>query len=657
MRKFILSLLMVFFLSGNLFAQENLSETSKEGRKQIGNLVLESIPEISQPIFERTAQYQNVRAATFMGWHPVNKGVLISTRFGDSAQLHYVASPNSYRKQLTFFREPVANASYSRSKEHKGFVFAMDRGGGEFFQFYWFDEESGRHTLLTDGKSRNESFVWSNKGDRAAFVSTKRNNRDFDIYLMEGKDLKTVKLLKEVVGQWNVQDWSADDSKLLINNYISANESYLFVLDVATGELKEINPTQKTKKISYQDAQFSADGKGIYYASDEGSEFLQLTYYDLATNKKQILLPNLNWNIENIAVSDNGQWFAYAVNEGGISKLYLTNTANFSNPQNVALEKGVIGRLDFDPTSTQLGFSFSSAQTPGDVYSYDLSNKTVTRWTTSEVGGLNPDSFVNPELIEYPSFDNIDGKARLIPAFYYKPKTDKKSLPVIINIHGGPEGQSRPSFNATINYWVNELGAAVLVPNVRGSSGYGKTYLELDNGFKREDSVKDIGKLLDWIATRPELDPSRVAVIGGSYGGYMSLACMTHFNARLKCAVDIVGISNFVTFLESTQEYRRDLRRPEYGDERDPKMKEFLLNISPTNNASKITKPLFVVQGKNDPRVPLSEAEQMVKTVKNNGGVVWYLLANDEGHGFRKKVNQEFYLSALSVFFEEHLLK
>ena len=659
MKKFIVCWLFLSLLNINLLAQENLIGKPKLNteRKEVGNLVLEGIPTIDKSVFERTSQYQNVRSAGFVAWHPGGKGVLVSTRFAETSQLHYVGAPAGFRKQLTFFREPINAAWYSSDKDRKGFVFSMDTGGGEFYQFYWFDENTGRHTLLTDGKSRYESFAWSNKGDRAAFVSTKRNGRDFDIYLMEGTDLKATKLLKETSGQWNVVDWSSDDKKLLIRNYISANESHLFILDIASGQLTEINPNQKAKKIAYGDTLFSADGKGVYYTSDEDNEVLRLTYYDLATQKKQVLLSNLNWDVENIELSPDGQLLAYTVNEAGISKLYIAPTSNLNAAQNITLEKGVIGGLKFDQDGSRLGISLSSPQTPGDVFSVDVKSGKVTRWTFSEVGGLNTENFVNPELIEFPSFDNVDGKTRMIPSFYYKPQNVENKLPVIINIHGGPEGQARPGFNSTFAYWVNELGAAVLVPNVRGSSGYGKTYLELDNGFKREDSVKDIGKLLDWIATRPELDASRVAVIGGSYGGYMSLACMTNFNARLKCAVDIVGISNFVTFLESTQEYRRDLRRPEYGDERDPKMREFLLKISPNNNASKITRPLFVVQGKNDPRVPVTEAEQMVETIKNNGNVVWYLLAKDEGHGFRKKPNQEFYLSALSVFFEQHLLK
>jgi dipeptidyl aminopeptidase/acylaminoacyl peptidase len=253
-------------------------------------------------------------------------------------------------------------------------------------------------------------------------------------------------------------------------------------------------------------------------------------------------------------------------------------------------------------------------------------------------------------LVRWPTFDG-----RQISGFLYQPPakfTGKR--PVIISIHGGPE--YRPGFLGRSNYFINELGVAMIMPNVRGSSGYGKSFLKLDNGMLREDSVKDIGALLDWIKTQPGLDADRVMVTGGSYGGYMTLAVATLYNDRIKASLDVVGISNFVSFLEKTESYRRDLRRVEYGDERDPKMREFLQSISPLNRATKITKPLFVVQGKNDPRVPLNEAEQIVATVKKNGSPVWYLMATDEGHGFAKKKNIDYQFYATIVFVQQHLL-
>jgi dipeptidyl aminopeptidase/acylaminoacyl peptidase len=654
--------LMVLALAGLVSAQSAAVKpltniTQEAGKvKEVGNLRLDGVAEIPGRVVERATQYQNLRVAGFVDWHPSGKGMLISTRFGDASQLHRVSAPGTYRQQLTFAREPIGGAAYAPRTQNPGFIYVMDTGGGEFFQYYWYDEESGRSTLLTDGKSRYQSLSWAPQGNRVAFVSNQRNGKDFDIYVMENLDSlerRTTRLVKETQGEWQLLNWSVDGGRLIARNYISANESYLYVLEVNSGNLTPINPQKK--KIAYGAARFAPDGRGIYFTSDEDSEFQRLAYYDLGSKQIRVVNNRLNWDVEDVEIAPDGT-LAYTVNAGGASELYLGNVASPENAQRVNLPLGVIGGLKFNLAGTELGFSFNSPVAPADAYSMDVRTKNLTRWTFSEVGGLNPKTFAMPEIIEYPSFDTVNGKPRMIPSFYYKPKEVKKRLPVIINIHGGPEGQSTATFSSTYQYWVNELGAAVLVPNVRGSSGYGKTYLELDNGFKREDSVKDIGKLLDWIATRPELDPQRVAVIGGSYGGYMTLASLTNYSDRLRCGVDVVGISNFVTFLESTQEYRRDLRRPEYGDEREPAMRKFLTEISPLTNANKIRKPLFVVQGKNDPRVPLSEAQQIVKTVRQNNGTVWYLVANDEGHGFRKRVNQDFYFNAVSVFFEQYLL-
>jgi len=318
---------------------------------------------------------------------------------------------------------------------------------------------------------------------------------------------------------------------------------------------------------------------------------------------------------------------------------------------------GQVYGLLFHPDGDRLALGINTARAPGDIYVLTLKDNSLERWTFSEVGGLNSGAFVTPELILYETFDMVDGKPRMIPSFYFKPAGGNGPYPVLVTIHGGPEGQYLPYFSSTTQYYVNELGIAVLAPNVRGSSGYGKSYLLLDNGYNREATVQDIGKLLDWIDRQPELDSSRIAVIGGSYGGYMVLSTMTHYNDRLACGIEIVGISNFVTFLENTMEYRRDLRRQEYGDERNQDMREFLLKISPTTNAHKITRPMLIAQGLNDPRVPASESEQIVSVIRKNGGTVWYLLAKDEGHGFRKKSNRDYFDNAVALFLEEYLLK
>jgi len=622
--------------------------------KEIGNLVIEDIPEIPDRIVEKVFQYQNTRSASLAGWIPSEKGILIQTRFGETTQVHKVDFPGGARKQLTFFQEPVSGSSICPDPNNKMFLFLKDVGGGEFYQIFSFNLENGEYKMLTDGKSRNTRFDWTTKGDKFSFSSTKRNKKDNDIYVMNINGNGEAEAIITEGGEWNTVDWSNDDSKLLVVKFISANESYLYIFDLSSKKLTEINPSKE--KISYGNALWSKDGKGIYIVSDEGSEFRQLKYYDLASKKFSVITKDLEWDVEELELSNKGDLLAFTINENGMSRLYLMNTNSNEYKPVQELPFGLIYGLEFDKDDSKLAFVINTSKTPGDIFSLDLKDNQLERWTYSEVGGLNSENFVEPQLIQFPTFDKNNGKERMIPAYYYKPKGEGH-FPVLINIHGGPEGQYKPSFSFFTQYMVNEMGIAVIGPNVRGSAGYGKTYLKLDNEYKREESVQDIGMLIEWIKQQPELDGSRIAVYGGSYGGYMVLASLVHFNDKIKCGVDVVGISNFVTFLENTEEYRRDLRRVEYGDERDPKMREYLNMTAPLNNASKISKPLFVVQGLNDPRVPVTEAEQIVKEVRNNKGKVWYLLAKDEGHGFQKKSNRDYLINSTILFLEGNLLK
>ncbi len=619
-------------------------------RVERGNLVMEGIPEIPQDIKDRLSQYLETRSAGFADWNP-RGGILMTTRFGNTYQLHQVDRPMGARRQLTFFQEPVSSGRFDPDAGDKGFLFPKDIGGNEQDQIYWFDLERGSHQMLTDGESRNGAMLWSNEGDRFAYFSTRRNGRDFDIYV--GSPDGEHKRVAEVEGAWWPMDWSPEDDRLLLGHYISITESEVWLLDLESGELKQVNPSEEA--IGYGGVMFDAEGDGIYVISDEGSEFKTLRHYDLDTKEQESISGHISWSVTNMDLSDDGRWLAYVTNEDGISRLHLRDHQEKRDLLAPGIPSGVISTIEFSPDSSSLAVRISNATTPGDIFSLDMAGLELTRWTRSEVGGLDTERFVEPELIHYPTFDKVDGEPRQIPAFLYRPREAEGKVPVVVRIHGGPESQSRPGFSSITQYLVNELGAAVAVPNVRGSSGYGKTYLELDNGFKREDSVKDIGALLDWIAKQPGLDEDRVVVYGGSYGGYMVLASMVHYDDRLLGGVDVVGISNFVTFLENTKDYRRDLRRAEYGDERDPDMRKHLQAISPANNATKINKPLLVVQGANDPRVPMSESEQMVETIRENDGEVWYLLAKDEGHGFSKQDNREVYYQTMMTFLRELL--
>lgn len=625
-----------------------------------GNLRLENIPDIPPALAERSQQYQNTRTGLLCDFDPAGGGILIATRFGNTLQIHQVDRPGGMRRQLTFFNEPVNNASFSPDPKHRGFVFTRDAGGGEFFQLYWFDLATSKATLLSDGKSRNGGAVWSTQGDRFVYTSTRRNGRDTDLYVVSMADPTKSELLLEVKGTWGASDWSPDDSKLLVGEFLSANDSRLHLFDLATRQLTPLNPQPKhADTIAYGGGRFTKDGRGIFFASDEGSEFQRLRYYDLATAKQEVLTADIDWDVGGMTLSDDGRTLAFTTNENGAAKLYLLDTATRTRTP-VELPLGGIARMRFAPDNQRLGLTLNTPQSPGDTYVLSLADKKIERWTFSEVGGLDPSKFVSPELITYPTFDEAaPGRKRHIPALVYRPKHLPAGAkpPVLISIHGGPEGQSTVGFSSFVQFLVNEMGMAVVLPNVRGSEGYGKTYLKLDNVFQREDSVKDIGALLDWIGAQPQLDGDRVAVYGGSYGGYMVLAAMTHYNDRLAAGIDVVGISNFSTFLKNTQDYRRDLRRVEYGDERDSEVAAFFDRISPLNHIHKVNKPMLIAQGYNDPRVPVSEAEQVVDALKKNGAQPWYFLAMDEGHGFAKKNNADHFQNAMMLFLEQHVIK
>jgi dipeptidyl aminopeptidase/acylaminoacyl peptidase len=621
--------------------------------KPAANLHTDGMPELPASIAEAVGRYTEFRTASFAGWHPTKRAALVLTRFADTNQVHEVRFPGGDRRQLTFFKDRVTSASWPR-RSGDYYLFTRDRGGDEFSQIYRTDIATGEITLISDGgRSQNSLGPWSNAGDRMAYDSTRRNGADRDIYVADPKNPATTRLLLTLQGGgWAPLDWSPDDSKLVVIEEISINETYLWVADVATGAKTLVTPKSAGEPVAYGGAQWDADGRGLWVTTDRESEFMRLAHLDVASGAHRYLLSDVPWNVDLFDVSPDGGTIAVVTNEDGISRLRLIDAASGSARAVSALPVGVVGTLGWHENGRDIALSLSSARSPSDMYSVDASSGKVERWTESETGGLNAATFSEPELVRWPTFDG-----RTISGFLYKPPAKFTGRrPVVINIHGGPESQFQPVFLGRSNYYLNELGVAILFPNVRGSSGYGKSYLLLDNGRKREDSVKDIGSLIDWIATRPDLDASRIMITGGSYGGYMTLASATHFDAKIRASLAVVGISSFVTFLENTEDYRRDLRRVEYGDERDPAMREFLLSISPLNNASKITKPMFVVQGKNDPRVPYTESEQMVSTIRKNGGPVWYLLADDEGHGFAKKSNQDFQFYATVEYMQRHLL-
>ncbi len=628
-------------------------EAKQSSKREEGALVFDGIPEASAVLKARLEQYENVRSAALQAW--LKDELLITTRFGDTNQIHKVSGPLMAREQLSFGTEPISAVNVRPKTEEIYFV--RDIGGNEFTQFYRLDLANGKTQLLTDGTSKNTNMVWQKDGKAFAFSSTKRNKKDGDIYLMrpDQKADEAQALLTEG-GSWTALDWNDEGTELLVQKEVSATENFTFILNLKTKKLK---PVLAGGGFAINEAIWAKDGNSLFLVTDKLGEFQTLYTYSLADESLLAVTQKIPWDIQNLELSHDGQTLAFVANEGGIDALYFYDLKKKTFAKAQGLPIGVIGKISFpENRSDKIAFSLSHAKAPSDVFTYDLKRKTLETWTKSETGGLNRNTFVNPKLISFPSFDLDKDKPRQIPAFYYPSDKSGKGNPsaVVILIHGGPESQFQPGFNATVQAFAAELGISVIAPNVRGSSGYGKTYLGLDNGFKREDSVKDIGALIEWIGKQKELDKDRILVMGGSYGGYMTLASLTHYSDKLAGGIDTVGISHFVTFLENTQAYRQDLRRVEYGDERDPKMREFQISISPLTNVAKIKKPLLVVQGLNDPRVPASEAEQIVKAVRSQGLESWYLLAKDEGHGFQKKKNQAAYLQTVMLFAEKILL-
>ncbi len=617
-------------------------------RVERGNLTFDNIPEPTAELSEKLDAYLNARQATPLGFSPQGQ-LLIATRFGDVDQLHLVERPGGERRQLTFLRDPVTMAAFSPDPGRSAYVYLKDVGGNEKTQLFYQRLGEPAARLLTDGKSMNGSPVWSNTGREVAFFSTARDGVSYDIDVVDPEAGSLPRLAITGDGAaWYPLDWSPDDRKLLVLKYLSISEAYLYVVDLSSGQKREVESAPV--KVGISAAKFSRDGQGVYLISDRDSEFAQLRYINLFTGEKTIISGHIPWDIEELAISRDGHYLAFVSNEGGAGKINLLDLKTHQDliPPRLS-PAGIIDSLSFDAAGGRLAFGFAAANRPRDAYVLDIASNRLEAWTHSEAGAVDTAKFVTPRLTQFPTFDRTDGRQRQIPLYVYEPSTPGPH-PILITLHGGPESQFRPGFDPWLEFVINELGFAVVAPNVRGSSGYGKSYLALDNGTLREDAVKDIGALLVWLSLQNGFDAKHVIVSGGSYGGYLTLATMVDFSQRLRGGVDLAGIADFVSFLTNTAPYRQNQRRAEYGDERDPDTRAFLRRISPLTNAERISRPLLIVHGRNDPRVPLSEAEQIVNRVRSKGGEVWYLEAADEGHGFRKKQNRDAYFRTFAQF-------
>jgi dipeptidyl aminopeptidase/acylaminoacyl peptidase len=626
-----------------------------------GGAMPDGVPAIPPALIQATQRYQESRGVAFVGWKAGAAGsapeALVSTRLGAVAQLHRLAKPGQNLEPLTQGAEPVAFAAWAPMRSDV-LVYAQDTGGNENFQLYRY-EASGKPLRLTDGKSRHTGVVWSHDGLLIAYSSTQRTGQDTDIWVMNPRDPTSAKLvLERKGGGWSVADWSRDKTQLLVRETLSANESRLHIFNLTTGQLTRLTPDGR-ERVAYGKAKFLPSGD-VLATSNRDSQFQRLVRINHRTGISQPFGPKPKgsghkWDVEDFDLAPNGMRLVYETNEDGFS-IIRTLDLKTGKP-GVAPKlplKGVVSGLEFASDNVHIGFSLNGARTPGDVYVLRYGTPAVTRWAAGDLGaGLKSADFLEPSVMRTKSFDGLE-----ISALVYRPDPLRfpGARPALLDIHGGPEAQARPNFLGRKAYLVNALGITIIFPNVRGSSGYGKSFLALDNGFKREDSVRDIGALLDALAQDVRIDKSRIGVTGGSYGGYMTLAAMIFYGDRLRAGFEAVGISSFTTFLKNTSPYRVDLRRVEYGDERQPEMAAFLDRISPLNQADKIRIPLLVATGLNDPRVPATEADQIIAAVRGNGGEAWHVFFKDEGHGFRKKPNQDYLMWVSTLFWQRHLL-
>ncbi|WP_116968384.1 prolyl oligopeptidase family serine peptidase [Blastomonas sp. UPD001] len=609
--------------------------------RQVGTARLENVPEIPQDVRDAVQRYQNYREARFQDWLP-DGSMLITTRFGSTFQVHHVPAPGAARRQLTYYGEPVGGAKTVPGQ--KRFVLTRDTGGDEWFQLFVRDLD-GIAQPLTEPVTRNQAPVFAKDGSLLVWSRATKGSADYAIMAADPADPKSRRLVWQGTGAVGPQDISADKATVLLAKGISNRENHLMLLDLMSGKVTLLDWSVKAK-ARFEDPRFIEGGKAIVAISNAGTDTRRLVRIDTATGKMTALSREPGWDVEAYDLSPDGRTIAYTLNEDGYSRVIVMPLAGGAG-LSPALPRGVVTALSFSPDGGKLAVGLTNATTAGDVWTVDLGNQAITRWTQSEPGELDPAKLVEPQLVRFTSFDGLT-----VPAFVYRPKNaapDAK-LPVIIDIHGGPEAQTRPSWNPGAQYFADVLGAVVILPNVRGSDGYGTRYLNLDNGPLREDSVKDIGALIDWAGKQPGMDAKRIAVYGQSYGGYMSLASMTFYSDKLVGGVERYGISDFISFMANTEAYRRDNRRAEYGDERDPKMRAVFERIAPLKNVGKITKPMLVMQGANDPRVPQSESDQVVAALRSNGVDTWYVLYADEGHGFLKKANNDLRREVETVF-------
>ncbi|MDE2263725.1 MAG: S9 family peptidase [Gammaproteobacteria bacterium] len=609
-----------------------------------GTLVFDGIPPLDASLVSRVRRYEQWREATFLDWLP-DGSMLVATRFGAASQVHRIASPLGMREQLTFGDGSVIDARAPR--RGAGFVFVRQADGyPQLFDY----AGAGSARQLTRGNYLHGSPVWAHDGKRVAFYGTDRTGVNDDIYVVNiPAGTRPQLVIAGSAGSWRPLDWSQDDSKLLLLNTVSAQKSALFVADVATGALTPV----AVPESRITSASFAPDGVGFYLISDAQSDFEQLLYSNPITKATRRVSADVPWDVEAFAVGAGGHYVAYVVNDDGRSRLTVLDTLRNLEFKPPGLQDGRIGNIRFDDAGQKLAFSYESARSPRDVYVYDVAQGTVQRWTHSEVGPINPANLAAAQLIHYPTWDRLGLDRRTLSAYVYLPR-GPSPCPVLIVLPGGRDlhAQSRPGWDPFIQFAVNDLGYAVIAPNVRGSSGYGKGFRALDGGKLRDDAVRDVGALLVWIGLQPGLDSHRVAVMGHAYGGFLALASLAMYGDHLRGAIDVAGIASLVDFVGHSPAAERAQRVAEFGNVQDADMRDFLDRISPLDNVALIHRPVLIVQGMDAPGSRAADSQQLVWRLRSQGDQAWFLSATDAGNDFTTPADRQAYLETAAGFLQ-----
>lgn len=554
--------------------------------KPSANLVIDGIPNIPASLAPKVRRYSNFYGLPLAGWDPTKRELWLKG-ISNVSWVSKVEIPGGSPKAWIYLQTNGIYDLYFQPQA-KSLVYNRDADGNEAYQMYLYDIEKRSDRPFTDSDSRNTEPVWSNSGDRIVYCSTPTGGKGVSLRLVNPLEPKSDRLLVQSSGNYlKAYDWSPTDEQVVYCEFIANTISKLWVINIKTGERRLLSSKGKQGEQYYSSLKFSRDGKGIFVVTDKDFDFRRLAYLDLRTGRFKYLTTDIRWDVDEYQLSPDGKTLAVITNEDGISRLSLITVNTGRRRQISATPIGVISDLKWHDNSVDLAFNFKSSQAPNDVYSLSTSDEKLEQWTKSITGGIRTGSIAKPELIKWKSFDG-----RMIPGFIYRPpSTFTGKRPVLISLHGGPVDQYRPTFGYDDNYFSNEMGVVRIYPNMRGSSGYGKAFLDLDNGEKRDGAVKDIGALLDWIKTQPDLDAERVVVQGESYGGYLALAVAENYSDRISGTISDSGMTNLATFIENTEGWRRDVQRPEFGDERDPNIRAFMDRTAPVNNADYIKKP------------------------------------------------------------------